>query len=135
MAKISGDKGLVYVQGTEMPQRSSWNVDVTREMREGRVFNGSTGNSWVENASGFMSWSGSADGYFDNTNGGDVLTDLMETTEYQYITMYENRMGSGSSNYWYGTAWFDVSMTTSVDGFVDFNITFTGTGALLRFPA
>jgi hypothetical protein len=132
MAKITGDKGIVYIQGEEMPQRSSWNVDVTREMREGRVFNGTTGNSWVENASGFMSWSGSADGYFES--GSNKLTAATLTPSVlQYITMYENRLGSGSSNYWYGTAWFDMSMTTSVDGFVDFNITFTGSGPLSRY--
>ncbi len=134
MAKITGDKGIVYLNGVEMPQRSSWSVDATREMREARVFNGDSGNSWVENASGFMSWSGSADGYFDSADVGSRLVSYtVEATALQTITLYESRNTLGS--YWYGTVWADMSMTNSVDGFTDFNVSLTGSGALLRFPA
>lgn len=132
--KISGDKGMVYIAGTLAPNRSNWSIDVSRELREARVFNASTGASWVDQGMGFMSWSGSADGYYEDTGTETLVAASHGATSEKIILLYENRLGSGSLRYWYGTAWVDLSESVSVDGFVELNVTLTGTGALLRFP-
>jgi hypothetical protein len=66
--KISGEKGIVYIDKSEAPQRSSWTINVTRELREARVFSNDSGVSWTEQGGGYMSWDGSADGYYDDSD-------------------------------------------------------------------
>jgi hypothetical protein len=130
--KISGEKGAVYIGSVIAPQRSNWSIDVSRELREARVFSNVSGGSWVEQGSGFMSWSGSADGYYDDSSSTSIFTAVLGATAEQPMLFYENRLGAGSLHYWYGTAWIDVSENASVDGFVELNMSITGSGALQR---
>jgi len=132
MAKLGGENALVYIGGTEAPQRNSWSLDVTRELREAKVFQaGSAGSSWVENDAGFRSWSGSIDGYYEY--GDESLqTASAEASASQSVYLYESR--NNPTYYWYGTAFLDMSQTTGADGFVELNVTMTGTGALTRKP-
>jgi hypothetical protein len=130
MAKIGGENALVYLGGTEVPQRNSWSIDVTRELREAKVFQGgAAGASWVENSAGFKSWSGSLDGYYDNADETLVAGSVQATAE-EIVLLYEDR--GTLTRFWYGVAFLDMSETVGADGFVDLNTSMTGTGALVR---
>lgn len=129
--KILGINALVYIGGTEAPQRNSWTLNVSRELQEARVFsNTGAGDSWVENTGGFRSWSGSLSGYYDTSSEVVVQTAIGATAGKKTIHLYETR--SDLNHYWYGEAWFDISQDTNVDGFIEVNADFTGDGQLYR---
>lgn len=130
--KISGEKGIVYIDKSEAPQRSSWTINVTRELREARVFSNDSGVSWTEQGGGYMSWDGSADGYYDDSDESLVTYSHGSSTA-RWVTLYESRFDT--STYWYGQAWIDMSETAGADNFVDFNITLNGTGPLARYAS
>jgi len=133
MAKLGGENALIYIGlSTEVSERNSWSLDITRELREAKVFqSGAAGDSWVENAAGFKSWSGSFDGYYDNADEA-IVGSSAESGAAVAITLYESRTGAGSLKYWYGTAFLDMSESVSADGFIELNATMTGTGSLVR---
>lgn len=135
MAKILGINALCYIGGTEVPQRNEWSLNVSRELQEARVFQAAgAAASWVDQTAGFRSWSGSLNGYYDDASS--VVTDNTvgaNSGSRRSIHLYENR--ATLTNYWYGVAWFEMSQTTGVDGFVELNIDFTGDGALFRFAS
>lgn len=133
MAKILGTNALVYVGGVEFPQRNSWSLSVSRELREARVFqSGSASASWVDNSGSFKSWSGSLGGYYDDASDLAV-THTVNSVSRTTIHLYENR--NTLSRYWYGWAWFEFSQDTPADDFVEVSVDFTGDGPLMRFAA
>jgi len=135
MAKILGINALAYIGGTEIPQRNEWSLNISRELQEARVFqSASAGASWVDQIAGFRSWTGSMNGYYDDSSETLVGYAIgAGSTAVAPLLLYESR--ADLTNYWYGLAWFEVSESTSVDGFVEINIDFTGDGALQRFAA
>lgn len=133
MAKILGTNALIYIGGVEVPQRNSWSLNVTRELREARVFqDASAGASWVENAGSFRSWSGSMGGYYDD-NDETINDNVIGSVERATLHLYENR--GTLTNYWYGLAWFEMSQDTPSDDFAELSADFTGDGPLQRFAA
>ena len=133
MAKIGGENALAYIGGTEVAERNSWSIDITRELREAKVFqDADAGASWVENDSGFKSWSGSIDGYYDNATE-TIVGVTAGSTLATIVLLYEDR--NLLTSYWYGVAFFDMSESVSTDGYAELNSSMTGTGALLRFTA
>jgi hypothetical protein len=131
--KKLGINALVYIDGVEVPQRNEWSLSISREMHEGRVFQAAgAGASWVDQTAGFRSWSGSLNGYYDDSD--EALTDAVvgaDSTTRLRLHLYEDR--STLANYWYGLAWFELSETVGVDGFAEINVDFTGDGPLYRF--
>lgn len=128
MAKLVGRNALCYLGGTEVPQRNQWSLQTSRELQEARVFQAVGSGNWVENDTGFQSWSGSLNGYYDNAS--DVLTDAALGDASKQIVLYEDR--ATLTRYWYGTAWVEMDQTTGVDAYTELNVSFTGTGALTR---
>lgn len=135
MAKILGINALAYIGGAELPQRNAWSLSISRELTEGRVFQASgAAASWVDQAAGFKSWSGSINGYYDdNSTSMQGLVLGTASTARQSIHLYENR--STLANYWYGTIWAEINEDVGTDGFIELNVDFTGDGELKRFPA
>lgn len=133
MAKLGGENALIYIGlSTIVSERNAWSLDITRELREAKVFQaGAAGSSWVENSAGFKSWSGSFDGYYDNASE-IIVTSSVDSAAEVAVTLYESRLGAGSLKYWYGTAFLDMSESISTDGYAELNATMTGTGALVR---
>ena len=133
MAKLGGENAIIYIGlSTEVPERNAWSLDITRELREAKIFQaGAAGTSWVENSAGFKSWSGSFDGYYADDDE-TIVTSSHAVGTAVAITLYENRNGAGSLKYWYGTAFLDMSETVGADGYIELNATMTGTGALTR---
>lgn len=132
--KILGTNAIVYIGGSEAPERNSWTLNVTRELHEARVFSDTgAGDSWVENTGGFRSWSGSLAGFYANDDELIVETAVGATATKRSLHLYEAR--GTLTDYWYGEAWFDISQDTNVDGFVEINADFTGDGQLYRFAA
>lgn len=135
MSKILGINAMVYVGGTELPQRNQWSLTISRELTEGRVFQSASASaSWVDQTAGFKSWNGSVNGYYDDsdTKIQGLILGTASTTR-QTIHLYEDR--GTLANYWYGLAWFEANEDVTTDGFVEINVDFTGDGALRRFPA
>jgi len=135
MAKILGINALCYIDGAEVPQRNEWSLNVSRELIEARVFQGSSASeSWVDQAAGFKSWSGSMNGFYDDASEDIVdFTVGTDSGSRARLHLYEDR--GTLTNYWYGLAWFEMSQTTNTDGFVELNVDFTGDGVLRRFAA
>lgn len=133
MAKILGTNALVYVGGVVFPQRNSWSLSISRELREARVFQaGGAAASWVENAGSFRSWSGSLGGYYDDADD-TAVSNVVGSVSRTSILLYENR--NTLTRYWYGLAWFELSQDTPADDFVEISADFTGDGPLQRFAA
>lgn len=130
--KVGGENALVYLPiGTELPERNSWSLDITRELREAKVFQAGT-DLWVENAAGYKSWSGAINGFYDAASEAAV-TASHGASGLQTLLLYEDRDSAGK--YWYGTVWADMTEDVTVDGFIELNVTFTGSGALQRFSS
>lgn len=144
MAKILGINAVAYIGATGsvnmIPQRNEWSLSIQRELQEARVFQAAgAGASWVDQTAGFRSWSGSMNGYYDDDPSTGAPGKLVSysiganSTASAPLWLYEDR--AKNTNYWYGNAWFEISETVNVDGFVELNCDFTGDGVLSRFAA
>lgn len=133
MAKIVGINAMIYINNAELPSRNAWSLNITRELQEARVFQAvNTSGYWVDQSSGFKSWSGSLNGYYDDSSA--VITGLSVGTGSNaraWIHLYENR--ATLSAYWYGAAWIEANESVSPDGFAELNVDFTGDGQLFRY--
>ena len=133
MAKILGMNALVYIGGTIAPQRNTWSLTVDRELQEARVFQGaSAAETWADNIGGIKSWSGTLDGYYDDTDETMVVVGVATDSALE-VVLYEDR--GTLTRYWYGDGWFNISENVNVDGVVELSGDFTGTGPLTRIAA
>jgi hypothetical protein len=131
MAKIVGRNALVYVAGTEVPNRNSVTINFDREISEARVFqNVVAGGPWSDQIPGFRTWTVEINGYYDDAD--DVVLSQINADAAQLVVAYESRENLG--RYWYGYAWFTLSEEIGVDDVVTLNMSGTGTGALTRIP-
>lgn len=128
MAIITGSDALVYIGGNEMSQANNWDLNVTTNFAEARVFG--SGTNWPKRHVTGKDWSGTISMYYDSADT-TVQTASISGTSPVAVLLYENR--SDTTSYWYGTAWVDMSETVSVDGFVEMTANLTGDGPLQRF--
>lgn len=130
MAKIVGVNAMVYLNNALLPERNEWSLSISRELQEARVFQAVNANGyWVDQSSGFKSWSGSINGYYDDASA--AITGATTGNARAWIHLYENR--ATLTAYWYGAAWIEAEETVSPDGFAELNVSFTGDGQLLRY--
>lgn len=131
MAKIVGRNALLYIGGTEAPNRNSYTINFDRELAEARVFQDVVaGGPWAEQIPGFRTWTVEVNGYYDDAE--DVILGQINADAQQLVVAYESRENLG--RYWYGYAWFTLSEEVNVDDVVTLNMSGTGTGPLTRIP-
>lgn len=117
MAKIAGRDGALYANitsgGTAEPiaYLSTWSVDFQTEKFDVTAF----GDSTKTYVAGLADFSGQYAGFYDTATAQlyTAATDGVARKFYLYPTR------NTATTYWFGTAFFDFSISTPVDGPVE----------------
>ena len=129
MATFTGVAGLVHWDSDNIGEITSFTLDVTHEPVENTALT----SSFRSHLAGILSWSGSCDVNWSDTDTGQVaiwtelLTPVTKTLEF-----YTEGNTSGDIK-WSGSA-FIVShnLTSSVNSMVTSSVSFTGTGGIVK---
>ncbi len=124
MATHAGSEGKVFIGSDQVAEIKSWSLEVTSDTVDASII----GTSWRKNQATIKSWSGSFEGFWDetDTDGQGALTAGGTVT----LNMYPEGDDSGDT-YWTGDAIItSISYSASFDGIVEASFSFTGTGAL-----
>lgn len=131
MAAISGKKGRLLADvtptgtGVAVPVAllKDWSLDLTTDNTDVTAF-GDAVHLFVP---GIPSASGSFSGYFDTA--GSQFAVATSTTAGRKLYLYPN-FTDNASLYWFGTAHFDLSVSTGVDAAVEISGSFNAASAI-----
>ena len=129
MATHAGSEGKVFVGSSQVAEIKSWSLEVTSDTTDTSVI----GTSWRKNQATIKGWSGSFDGFWDetDTSGQGALSAGGTVT----LNLYPEGNDTGDT-FWSGDAIVtSISYNASFDGIVEASFSFTGTGALTASTA
>lgn len=132
MARYHGGKAVIYMStsgsgtATATVSLSEWTLDKSTEKVDVTAF-GDTNKRYVE---GLPDVKGTISGYFDDTN--DALFDASESTDGVKLYLYPSSLVT--TNYHYGTAWLDASISVPAKGPITIKGSFVGAGNWGRMP-
>jgi predicted secreted protein len=124
MATHAGSEGKVFVGSNQIAEIKSWSLEVTSDVTDASTI----GTSWRKNQATIKSFSGSFEGFWDetDTDGQGSLTVGGTVT----LNLYPEGNDSGDT-YWSGDVIItSISYNASFDGIVEASFGYTGTGAL-----
>lgn len=124
MATHAGSEGKVFVGSSQVAEVKSWSLEITSDTVDASII----GTEWRKNQATIKSWSGSLDGFWDETDttGQGELTAGATVT----LNLYPEGDEEGAV-YWSGDAIVtSISYSASFDGLVEVTFSFTGNGAL-----
>jgi predicted secreted protein len=124
MATHAGSEGKVYAGSNQVAEIKSWSLEVTSDMTDASII----GTQWRKNQATIKGWSGSFDGFWDETDtlGQGALSAGATVT----LNLYPEGDTTGDT-YWTGDAIItSISYNASFDGIVEASFSFTGTGTL-----
>jgi predicted secreted protein len=124
MATHAGSEGKVFVGSSQVAEVKSWSLEITSDTVDASII----GTEWRKNQATIKSWSGSLDGFWDETDttGQGELTAGATVT----LNLYPEGDDIGAT-YWSGDAIVtSISYSASFDGLVEVTFSFTGNGAL-----
>lgn len=129
MARYHGRQGHVYLQGSgadAIPSvaLTSWSLDLSRDKVDVTCF----GDSNIQDVLGLPAYEGKFEGFWDDTD--DTLWQANEATSGRKMYLYMSR--DATTKYFYGTAWVDGSVETSVKDAVKISASFAAAGAWAR---
>ena len=124
MATHAGSEGKVFIGTSQVAEVKSWSLEVTSDTVDASII----GTQWRKNQATIKSWSGSFDGFWDETD----TTGQGELTAGATVTLNPYPEGDDTgATYWSGDAIVtSISYSASFDGIVEATFSFTGTGAL-----
>jgi predicted secreted protein len=132
MASITGNSGVVSIDGSNIANVRSYTIELTSDTIENTVMSGSnSGRTYVK---GLSSFSGSADIYFDATDfsGADldglINNDVGSAASVVALVVYPE--GVLGQSYGGDIIVTGYSINASFDGMVEASISFQGTGQL-----
>jgi predicted secreted protein len=132
MASITGNSGVVSIDGSNIANVRSYTIELTSDTIENTVMSGSnSGRTYVK---GLSSFSGSADIYFDSTDfsGADldglINNDVGSAASVVALVVYPE--GVLGQSYGGDIIVTGYSINASFDGMVEASISFQGTGQL-----
>ena len=126
MATHAGSEGKVFIGSSQVAEIKSWSLEVSSDTVDASII----GTQWRKNQATIKSWSGSFDGFWDetDTNGQGALSAGGVVT----LNLYPEGDDSGDT-YWSGDAIItSISYNASFDGLVEASFSFTGNGALIE---
>ena len=131
MAAVSGKKGRlladVSVLGTSaavpVALLKDWSLDLSTDNTDVTAF----GDAVHVFVPGIPSASGSFSGYFDTAGSQFAVSSSVASGRKVYL--YPNYTDNASL-YWFGTAHFDMSVSTAVDGAVEISGSFNAASAI-----
>ncbi len=124
MATHAGSEGKVLVGSDQVAEIKSWSLEITSDTVDASII----GTAWRKNQATIKGWSGSFDGFWDetDTNGQGALSAGATVT----LNLHPEGDDSGDT-FWSGDAIItSISYNASFDGIVEASFSFTGTGAL-----
>ena len=126
MATHAGSEGKVYVGTHQIAEIKSWSMEVTADTVDASVI----GTQWRKNQATIKSWSGSFDGFWDETDTqGQGGLDVGATIT---LNLYPEGNTTGDT-YWTGEVIItSIGYNASFDGLVEASFSFTGTGPLTK---
>lgn len=131
MSKVTGRNALVYIGGTEGPNKNKVSVTFNRELQEARIFQDPVnGGPWSAQIPGFRNWTCEINGYYDDAD--QVQFSPVNQAAVLRVVFYENRANLG--RYWYGDVWATITEDIDVSNIVTINVKGTGDGPLTRIP-
>lgn len=126
LVQFSTDGGATWA---DIPERNEFSISINVDSAEHKVFVASLADAWVEKARTWMAWSGSLNGYYDNSN--DMVYDTVVAGNTIAIRFYDTR--ADLAKYWQGNAILTtVEHTTGTDDFSTLTVDFEGQGSLDR---
>lgn len=124
MATTAGSEGKVLVGSDQVAEIKSWSLEITSDTVDASII----GTSWRKNQATIKSWSGSFEGFWDDTDtmGQGALTVGSTVT----LNLHPEGNDTGDT-FWTGDAIItSISYNASFDGIVEASFSFTGNGAL-----
>jgi Phage major tail protein 2. len=124
MATHAGSEGKVFIGSDQVAEIKSWSLEITSDTVDASII----GTQWRKNQATIKGWSGSFEGFWDetDTNGQGALSAGGTVT----LNLYPEGDDSGAT-YWSGDAIItSISYNAAFDGIVEASFSFTGTGAL-----
>lgn len=115
----------------QLPERNEFSISISVDTAEYKPFVASLGDAWITKARTWMSWSGSASGYFDDAD--DSIFDQVvagTTVKMRFFTKRD------STDCWEGLAVLtSVDHSVSTDDYATLDVDFEGQGELVRTTA
>ncbi len=124
MATHAGSEGKVFIGTSQVAEVKSWSLEVTSDTVDASII----GTQWRKNQATIKSWSGSFDGFWDETDttGQGALAVGATVT----LNLYPEGNATGAT-FWTGDAIVtSIAYSGSFDGIVEATFSFTGRGAL-----
>ena len=124
MATHAGSEGKVVIGTSQVAEVKSWSLEVTSDTVDASII----GTQWRKNQATIKSWSGSFDGFWDETDttGQGALAVGATVT----LNLYPEGDATGAT-FWTGDAIVtSIAYSGSFDGIVEATFSFTGSGAL-----
>ncbi len=124
MATHAGSEGKVFIGTSQVAEVKSWSLEVTSDTVDASII----GTQWRKNQATIKSWSGSFDGFWDETDttGQGALVVGATVT----LNLYPEGNATGAT-FWTGDAIVtSIAYSGSFDGIVEATFSFTGSGAL-----
>lgn len=124
MATHAGSEGKVFIGTSQVAEVKSWSLEVTSDTVDASII----GTQWRKNQATIKSWSGSFDGFWDETDttGQGALAVGATVT----LNLYPEGDATGAT-FWTGNAIVtSIAYSGSFDGIVEATFSFTGSGAL-----
>lgn len=131
MAFHKGLEGIVKVGGSPavVAEMREWSLETTGDVTESTSIPTAQSNGgWKTNAATLKSWAGSTKCWWDETDtSGQQTIDVGTTVA---LKMYPEGDGSGATFFSGDAIVTGVTRSAAIDGLVEADFTFTGTGAL-----
>lgn len=124
MATHAGSEGKVFIGSNQVAEVKSWSMEITSDTVDASII----GTEWRKNQATIKSWSGSFEGFWDETDteGQGALVAGGTVT----LNLYPEGDDSGAT-YWSGDAIItSISRSGAFDGIVEATYSFTGSGAV-----
>jgi hypothetical protein len=124
MATHAGSEGKVFIGTSQVAEVKSWSLEITSDTVDASII----GTQWRKNQATIKSWSGSFDGFWDETDttGQGALAVGATVT----LNLYPEGDATGAT-FWTGDAIVtSIAYSGSFDGIVEATFSFTGSGAL-----
>lgn len=124
MATHAGSEGKVFIGTSQVAEVKSWSLEVTSDTVDASII----GTQWRKNQATIKSWSGSFDGFWDETDTTGQGALAVGTTV--TLNLYPEGDATGAT-FWTGDAIVtSIAYSGSFDGIVEATFSFTGSGAL-----
>jgi predicted secreted protein len=124
MAPVVGYNGKVMVGAATVAEIGEWSLDIEAEMLDTTKF----GDQWKAAIAGLKSWSGSFAGRFDTADATGQIALQSATLGGTTVAL---KLYTDATHNYSGTAFITTtSPKAAVDGTVDVDFSFEGTGTL-----